>query len=1021
MKKILTLMAAASVCSGTAVASDFNFANPASDAKKVNSALSFDETANSFSFTVTEGDSVTIEGTGDIAVTIGTTSLTPDGNKYFAAQGGTMIVTLGNNANLTKIFVESSNARKVQEEIDKAQQVMGEQIAAVAPYVSFLTFYNKVQAEISKAGQKVQDVKAKLAEYKESNGLTDDKATALIAELNSETLLVDGNYGAIKMAQDAVEQAKVTFQLYQKITMQDAQEYALNSLDKADTTPTVNEWRALGYEKTNNTTIYTRDFESVKNNFGVVVGVKPTDFKTSWIETEWKSLKDTVNTNIKSEADAELDEFPNAFVGKDESYFINRYKEVVAKLQNVIARANFERDYKGQIEGLSTKVEKVEAALNVGTPFALADENDFRMFKEQIAGMQAEINETQNRYQYEQTDFAAFGNSIQELSSKLDGFYAELVVEARKDLEIKLGAAQANLTKVSYEVSAKYENEPNTQVTYQQQFSAQQNKLNDLKQNVANSQFEKVQDDYAAFVKAIETINDSVNSIWGTTLSDQKQEILTHNQQAKDNIFEAIDAVRADYTIYVDKINTWINDETTKSAATDLKANLNKLFSIINGLDDMKAEVTAAVNEMTDNIKNESDEEFGAHYEANQNIYRLTDDKVKAYLKSTKSVADQIYAELIEAAKAANVKAYNYVMNQYHDNTIEWAKAQINDGKSHIQPGTKNQKMSVEAVAKFAEAYDKIGTKDSNGQGEGYIQAAQAEIDRLNGYDVTKEDFKNNILADKIVKDKDGVRELPEKMIAPVKVAVDNLTEELESYKNQYDSIYTKKVDWNLAKAHEDELQAEVDAWEKANNVSADKHFNVNKELTLVNDSVASALAYLETGCLTAQTRKEATDKALAYYNEKMYVIRHFTEAKANEAAAPVVSAKVAEVTKAIADARTAVEVYVDDIKAKANIDLDEIANALEKCKEQIDASVAANSIAANKDGFIANLDKLVADVAKVLKDAEEASHASNLDYNGDGEVNVKDLVDADADFQESGDGATFYKFLDAYLEYLGK
>ena len=42
----------------------------------------------------------------------------------------------------------------------------------------------------------------------------------------------------------------------------------------------------------------------------------------------------------------------------------------------------------------------------------------------------------------------------------------------------------------------------------------------------------------------------------------------------------------------------------------------------------MKAEVTEAVDKMTENIKKESDEEFGAHYEANKNIYRLTEDKV---------------------------------------------------------------------------------------------------------------------------------------------------------------------------------------------------------------------------------------------------------------------------------------------------------------------------------------------------------------------------------------------------------
>lgn len=45
MKKILTLMAAMSACAGTAMASDFNFANPSVDAKEEGSHLTYNETA----------------------------------------------------------------------------------------------------------------------------------------------------------------------------------------------------------------------------------------------------------------------------------------------------------------------------------------------------------------------------------------------------------------------------------------------------------------------------------------------------------------------------------------------------------------------------------------------------------------------------------------------------------------------------------------------------------------------------------------------------------------------------------------------------------------------------------------------------------------------------------------------------------------------------------------------------------------------------------------------------------------
>lgn len=1025
MKKILTLMAAMSACAGTAMASDFNFANPTVDAKEDGSSLKYDETAKAFSFNVTAEDEITLTATGNVTVKLNGTALTAENGKYKATADGKLTIELGTSA-VTKIVVVSSNSRLVQAEIEKAQAKMGEAIAAVAKYVGYGDFYNKVQAEISKAGQKVQDVKAKLAEYKEDNKVSDDNRKALIAELTSTTLLADGNYGAVKMAENAVAGAETTFALFTKIIGTDAK-VALDALTKANGVATQGEWMVNGGVKINNTTMFTHNLKAVKNQLGIVTKVELDGFKTTWIESEWKNLNDEVNKTIKDAAVAELGKYPNAFVENDEQAFVAMYQEVVEKLRNVIARANFERDNLKTVNDLTAKVNKVDAALKAGAPFALDADNDFTLLKEQITAMQTEINSSENRYMYSQDNFSEFVNTISGVSTKLDGFYTELVGKARTDLQAKLKAAQENLTKVSYEVSAKYEHESATQKEYQKQFSEQQNKLDKVKNDVKASTFPTVQTDYKTFVDQVSNINKKVDEIWGTTLSSQKAEINTHNQAAKNQIFKAIDAVRADYSLYVEKINTWINDDATKKAATDLKANLNELFSIVNGLDDMKAEVTEAVDKMTENIKKESDEEFGAHYEANKNIYRLTEDKVTGYLNSTKTVSDAIYDELKEAATTANDKAYDFVKTNtgYGVKSIRWATNLISDAKRNVKTGDKNEKMSVEAAAKFKAAYDKIAQKDLTApkgeQGEGYVKIAETEIDFCYHYDINKADFKDNILADKVVKNKEGKRELPEQYIAPVETAVNALNKELASYTAQYKDIYALKVDWNTAKAKEDELQAKVDAWEKANNVAAENHFNVNKELTLVNEDLANTLKNLEKGCLTATKCQDATDKAKENYAVKMYMIQHFTEAKANEAAAPVVSAKVAEVEKAIADARTKVAVYADDIKNKANADLNTIEGKLTDLKKSIDLSVEKNTIAANKDGFIANLTTLAGDVTKVLEAAAQAAKDADLDYNGDGKVNVQDLVDADADFQKTGDGFTFYKFLDAYLEYLSK
>lgn len=574
MKKILTLMAAMSACAGTAMASDFNFANPSVDAEKPGSALTYDETAKAFSFDVKAEDEITLTATGDVTVKLGGTVLTAEDGKYKATADGTLTIELGTSA-VTKIVVVSSNSRLVQAEIENAQVKMGEAIAAVAKYVDYLDFYTKVQEEISKAGQKVQDVKAKLAELKETNNVTDDNKDILIAKLNSDVLLADGNYGAVIMAEKAIEKADAAFAKYKEIVEVDSK-IATDVLTKANGVASIDEWRYNGYENTNNTTMFTHNLKAVKNQLGIVKKIELDGFKTTWIEGEWTSLKGEVD-KINADARAELGKYPDSFkdykyvksdfiydglgnlhvnddVLTDQAAFQAKYQEVVAKLRNVIARANFERDNLKTVNDLAAKVNKVDEALKAGAPFALDADNDFTLLKEQVTAMQTEISSSENRYMYSQNDFRGFVNTISGVSTKLDGFYTELVGKARTDLVAKLDVAQKNLTKVSYEVSAKYEHESATQVEYQKQFSEQQNKLDKVKKDVEASAFPTVQTDYKRFVDQISNINEKVDGIWGETLSEQKKEINNHNQEAKKKIFDAIDAVRADYSLYLGSV-----------------------------------------------------------------------------------------------------------------------------------------------------------------------------------------------------------------------------------------------------------------------------------------------------------------------------------------------------------------------------------------------------------------------------------------------------------------------------------
>ena len=149
-----------------------------------------------------------------------------------------------------------------------------------------------------------------------------------------------------------------------------------------------------------------------------------------------------------------------------------------------------------------------------------------------------------------------------------------------------------------------------------------------------------------------------------------------------------------------------------------------------------------------------------------------------------------------------------------------------------------------------------------------------------------------------------------------------------------------------------------------------------------------------------------------------MFKIQNYPTFKANEAAAPIVSAKVTEVEKVIADARKTIEAYEAEIKAEASASLDDVDSQFTNLKSSIDVAVKNNTISANKDGFIAGLDELAGKVADILKKAAEEANGGKLDLNGDGVIDGKDFKQAADNFETTLDSKTFDAFMSKYAEY---
>ena len=134
--------------------------------------------------------------------------------------------------------------------------------------------------------------------------------------------------------------------------------------------------------------------------------------------------------------------------------------------------------------------------------------------------------------------------------------------------------------------------------------------------------------------------------------------------------------------------------------------------------------------------------------------------------------------------------------------------------------------------------------------------------------------------------------------------------------------------------------------------------------------------------------------------------------------------ADIKAVEAELVNAREAIKAYNETVQAGATQLLNGAESALKTAKAAIEDASNKLTLADNyTEGQ--NLKQGLTNASQEIKDAlawaAQAAKEADLDYNGDGKVNVQDLLDADAEFQNSGDGFTFYKFFDAYLESLSK
>lgn len=1029
MKKILTLMAAMSAVAGPAMAADYVWNVDATGNITAEEKGDIAFANNKFTFTVNSGEKVWVKGS-NVTVSFGGANLTGvettfdmegTGMLYTPGATGQVTVTLGANSTIEKIKVVGEYSMRIEglfEDVKAEVQKANQETAVWATEPELEPFFTAVRAQINKQGAINQKVRALLEQYQAENSV-DEHAAALMGRLNAVILNI----------KKYVICAKADKKTYDRIIGDDAQTLK-NQLEKGTSTP-------LNREINNDSEVYIKDWKKSSSNNN-----KPATFvswKTSWAEEAWNSFYKDIET-IKSEALAELGKFDKAELpagsgsfqaGFTEADFKTKYQTLQTEATNVVNRAIFERDYADKIKAAKEDIQAINEVVKAGTPFSVETPSFSRLTDEvtQLNRFLAQPTDAHRSLTKADLNGADFKGLYDDCAKEIADIKAALVKQAKDALEARIEPTQQSLNETSYKISAKYVNEKETQKKYELEFAKIQKQLDDLKKNVAAvADFKDIVNTYNKYNGEFDTINKDIDSKWQNTLSAQKKEVLDNNHKEAVALLENVEKVRTAYNDNVLRIKKWVDATWTDEEDTDvtLNANLKELFSVAGGVDKMKEDIVADTLRYTKLINETPDVEFNA----NDNQYRLLSGEVETFTNNLKAVETAIMAQIKEAVFTANLRAANYLNGAPKSNAywyVENAKYDY-DEYTNLWPGTKHEFMSEKAVALFQKEFEKIAHKDANNQGAGYLDEAKKIIDAGHVTDEAKVDIDKQKLADRVAE--------VEAIFAKVKPAVDALNEEKVAYKKLYEAIYVQKIDWNVVKAKAATYQEAINAAAKEYHTTG---FDVTarlKELNKLFDGVKDVDGCTEDGAYTTLEKgtnpvnaKDAElnasiNKKIEDFKAGLNEIRKYPEILKNKAAMTTADADIKAVEAELVNAREAIKAYNETVQADATQLLNGAESALKTAKAAIEDASNKLELADNyTEGQ--NLKQGLTNASQEIKDAlawaAQAAKDADLDYNGDGKVNVQDLVDADADFQKTGDGFTFYKFLDAYLEYLSK
>lgn len=935
----------------------------------------------------------------DITVNGSKLSASLEGGKisFVAEADGDVVLKLGTDTAIKSIYVESDNYRKAENLIKTVgMAAVNKATVDIADYstmidkdnqnLSFDGFFTSVKEEINLEAQKVAQMEAELVTAKAENTVKE-----LLAE-GLETSL-EKRLGAVKTAvEKIVKDAEAAKKNYDNITKVVAKGVDDRLVEAAKTTVSAID---------NNALTYIWDF---KLNGKKIV---KSSLKAAWAEDELNAIAKDRDA-LKKAAMEELSRFYKST--KNEADWQKDFDGLKGQIDNMIARAIVERDYKSKITNLKTKVDNLNGVL------AIKDVNQKDVFTKPagyddwtkaVKELNDFIDDTTNRRDYTKAELDA--NPVGKYTTADKTFTSlkdEFIGQAHSALTALSADAQKNIDTYSYKISAKYQNEPETQKQYEKEFAVIQSELNGYNKTIGLKDYATIVEGYNTIAKNISGINDQVKAKWDKTLNDQKIKVKDNNKEAKKVIDDQIDAVRKNYNDYIAKIEAWKKaDFASDDMIASLNANQRVLFDIVGELDAQKKAVADKVAELETAIDEVSDVEFDPN-DATKYRFNGENKDGKTYKSIVEEIEVRIKAQIDAAVKTANDRAWNYLDTDWSNGkatlTFNDADAKYYAAKEKIDKGLSESKMTQEAHDSFDKRYQGILDKSQNANvGENY---------RVDAYTKAKAYKTALTLAD-------NIGSISTDYLAKIETAVKAVNVQLEAYTALYQKVATKKVAWTVAKSKEADYQKEYKQV-----VPDGKDDFVKTKLQEINDALKAFSKKLEDNALTASSLNDEADAVLASFDAGYFQATNYKGYVANNEAKSKADALIAVVKAEITNAKAAIAGYREEVQADANV----VIAAAETTVSAQESSVAKDFADGKLGDTYASIEGALktasANLKQALADAEKAEKGGNLDLDGDGEIGLGDIEKAGANVDAGVmDGATYMNFINAYLQYMKK